>query len=171
MNASLPFKTGCRRDGICLASIRLWSIVQSLPIRPDDPHLNQTNVTPIKPLLLGLHRAIRVRLYVENQGDNAYQTQLRVTGQPSLPIQQVESHCVASDLNLRELLCSVGNPFEKGQQKFAFTFDLSTESVGDHPQLMFKFELSTSSNVSNPSQLSSQLFVPIKRFASIDYKR
>jgi hypothetical protein len=175
LNASLPFQTGCRRDGVCVALIRLTPSIRPLPVRADEPPADDSraglSTAPIKSLVLGLHRALRVRLQIENDGDNAYQSQLRLTCLPPLPLQQVESHCVGGEPRSGELLCSVGNPFEKGEQEFSFTFDLTREALAAHQQLRFKFELSTSSNVTNASSLSAELVVPIKRFASIDYKR
>lgn len=168
LNASLPFKTGCRNDGVCVADFQLVPTARPFPVRSDDPDSSEKSV---EWLLLGLHRAVRVRLQIRNKEENAYQTQLRVLCNPPLPLQQMESHCVENESRKGELLCSVGNPFATGQQDIFFTFDLTREAVDLYQKLHFQFEISTSSQVIDKSKLKSDLIIPLKRFASIDYKR
>ena len=138
-------------------------------------------------ILIGFHQYTILSVRLANQGEQAYSAHLVLRLRPALQIKRIESRCrsqlhgashaVADDetksgheANYLEIVCNLGNPFERSALDLQFVFDLFGTDYLDAKQLTINGSLHTSSALAAGSQVNQNLTVGLRRQVSVSLK-
>lgn len=131
-------------------------------------------------ILIGFHQYSILAVRLTNQGEQAYAAHLVLRLQPALQIKKIESRCrsqlhgatypAADEANYLEIICNLGNPFERSSLDLQFVFDLFGTDYLDAKQLTINGSVHTSSALKAGSQVNRNLTVGLRRQVGVSLK-
>lgn len=180
---SINFHTGCKQAK-CVSNLNLEMYLQT---QQNYENPNATELIELNQLLIGFHQYSILNVRLTNQDEQAYSTYLELVLRPSLQIKKIESRCKSkyhqtndasysspdpknSSLeSYLEIVCYLGNPFERGSVNLQFVFDLFNTEL-DAQSFKVNGSVHTTSELSSDSKVHQSLNIPIRRQVGISLK-
>lgn len=146
---------------------------------------NDGELIELKQILIGFHQYATLAVRLANQGEPAYSAHLELRIQPALQIKKIESRCRSKsqfpsgsvlenrsshEANYLEIICNLGNPFERSALYLQFVFDLFGSDYLDAKQVTINGSLHTSSALAAGSQVNRNLAIGLRRQVSVSLK-
>ena len=176
---SITFHTGCKYSK-CLASLAMQMRLQTE--QAYDERTDERADGELKQILIGFHQYTTLTVRLSNQGEQAYSAHLELRLQPALQIKRIESRCRSKsqflggenrsshEANYLEIICNLGNPFERSALDLQFVFDLFSTDYSDAKRLTINGSLHTSSALAAGSQVNQTLVVGLRRQVGVALK-
>lgn len=179
---SIHFHTGCKHTK-CLSNLAMQMRLQTE--QAYEEKRNDNELVELKQILIGFHQYTILTVRLANQGEQAYSANLELRVQPALQIKKIESRCRSkiqqqqffltagenrTSHDYLEIICSLGNPFERSALELQFVFDLLTTDYLDAKRLTINGSLHTSSALTAGSQVNQNLAIGLRRQVGVSLK-